>query len=690
VSSALAASTNKAVAEPDDSDALFEKLKGWVRGDYLAMSDWLKEAEEDFDFVSNHQWDDQTKKLLEGQKRPATTFNLVGAMVQAVAGYEISNRQETQYIPRHVGSAGVSELVTAAVKYFRDNADAENAESAAFLSAVICGLGWTETYIDFDDNVDGDYKKRRVSYKEIIPDSRATDPNLTDARRVARIREMTVDEALELFEGVEEGDLNAAWIDGDEDKKASHNDPKSRYDSDDNHEGEGEKTVKIVECQWYEFEKFARFIDPATGQEQRLSIPEFDTLSERYPLLGMPIPKAVFQRRKVYRRAFLGSKLLAEVELPVDGHFTYQPMTGSRDENRNCFYGIVRALKDPQRWVNKLFSQTMHILNTNSKGGIMAERGAFENDRKAAESWAKADGITWVNSGALQNGQIQPKPVAQVPPAFFQLMEFAMSMGPRVSGINLEFLGMREANQAGVLEYQRRQAGVTILAPLFDSLRLHRIQCGRMDLALIQTYLSDGRLIRIAGPEGQQFLPLSRDRTLGEYEVIVDDAPTSPNQKEKTWAITQQMMPVLGPLFQANPELAAEFIVNSPLPESANRKIAAALKKPNPNAGEQAAAAKAAAFAKINRDDAASEKDKATALKTLSEIMVPIPPMMPPIVEGPFPVMPPGPPMPPPGMPGMPPMGPGAMPGGPMPGMQPMPQGGPPMPPQMPPGMPGL
>lgn len=667
--------------EDADGEALFAKLKAWVKTDREAQSEWLKEAKEDWDFVANHQWDETTKKLLEKEKRPATTFNLVGAMVQAVAGYEISNRQETQYIPRHIGAAGVSELLTGAVKYFRDNADAENAESAAFLSACVCGLGWTETYIDFDDNPDGEYRKRRVSYSEVIPDRNAMEPNLSDMRRVSRIREMTCQEAEEMFEGFERAELNASWADDEDDGgQPHHNDPRTRYDGSAKDEYPDDKMVKVVEVQWYEFEKYVRFIDPFSGQESQLPTDQFEMLTARLQAGGIPVPQSVKQRRKVWKRAFLGSVLLGEATLPADGHFTYNPITGTRDENNGCFYGIVRALKDPQRWVNKLFSQTMHILNSNSKGGILAERGAFEDDRKASESWAKADAITWANPGALTNGKIKDKPTVQVPPAFFQLMEFAMGMGPRVSGINLEFLGMREANQAGVLEYQRRQAGVTILAPLFDSLRLHRIRCGRLDLALVQKYLSDGRLVRIVGEEGAQFLPLNRDVTLGEYEVIVDDAPTSPNQKEKTWAITQSMMPILQPLFQGSPELAAEFIANSPLPESSNRKIQAALRKPpDPMAGEQAAAAKAAAYAKINRDDAAAEKDKATALKTVSEVLMPVP-MMPDVLQGPFPVGPMPPQMPmgaPPGMPGM--MPPDAM---------PMAAGGPPMPPDMmPPGM---
>lgn len=675
-------------AELDDND-LFERLKGWVKADREAMADWHRDAKEDFEFVAGHQWDDDTRSKLDLQERPASTFNLIGAMIQAVSGYEISNRKDTQYVPRQMGAAGVSELVTAGVKYFRDGADAENAESAAFANAAVCGLGWTETYIDFDDNPDGEYRKRKVSPFEVIPDSTACEANLSDGRRVSRIRKMTRSDAIDLL-GEENRDfLGAGWVDADEDDVTLHrSDPKHRYDR----EGaaathDDDKEITVVEVQWFEFEQFVRFVDPFTGQEERVSPDEFGAISERLAQITGPV-QSVRQRRKAWKRAFLGSKLLQVSSLPIEGHFTYECITGTRDETKNCHYGIVRSLKDPQRWVNKLFSQTMHILNTNAKGGIIAERGAFEDDRKAAASWAKSDSITWANPGAIGQGRIQPKPTVQVPPAFMQLMEFAMGMGPRVSGINLEFLGMREADQAGVLEYQRRQAGVTILAPLFDSLRLHRFRCGRLDLKLVQKYLSDGRLVRIVGEEGAQFLPLNRDMTLGEYEVIVDDAPTSPNQKEKTWAITQQMFPVLKPILDKSPQLAAEFIRNSPLPESMNAKIAKALTAPNPGADEAQQVGKAKAMAEINETVASAHQKNAAAFADIMGTLAP-PMMAQPTLGpfgGPFPIGPQGgqgfappPHVPIPNVPMggmMPPQRPAGPPGPPMP---PMPGGPPPL-----------
>ena len=46
-------------------------------------------------------------------------------------------------------------------------------------------------------------------------------------------------------------------------------------------------------------------------------------------------------------------------------------------------------MRDPQMWANKWLSQTLHILNTSAKGGIVAEEDAFADMTEAEEKWAQ-------------------------------------------------------------------------------------------------------------------------------------------------------------------------------------------------------------------------------------------------------------------------------------------------------------
>jgi hypothetical protein len=61
-------------------------------------------------------------------------------------------------------------------------------------------------------------------------------------------------------------------------------------------------------------------------------------------------------------------------------------------------------------------------------------------------------------------------------------------------------------------------------------------------------------------------LPLLRDKTFGEYDVVVDDTPTSPNQKEANWAIIQPLLAIFKEQLMQNPKVFAEMLEYSPLP----------------------------------------------------------------------------------------------------------------------------
>src|SRR5206468_422548 len=140
------------------------------------------------------------------------------------------------------------------------------------------------------------------------------------------------------------------------------------------------------------------------------------------------------------------------------------------------------AMMDPQRWANKWLSQSLHILNTGAKGGIIAERDAFEDTSEAEENWADPAAIVWANPGANSGGKIIPRPINQVPTQLPDLLTLAISSIRDCTGINLELLGMVEKDQPGVVEQMRKQAGMTVLASLFNSLRRYRKEQGRLML----------------------------------------------------------------------------------------------------------------------------------------------------------------------------------------------------------------
>jgi hypothetical protein len=560
----------------EDEDDLLTTICGWHKDARKHLADWRAEAVECYGFVSGSgQWSEEDKRMLMEQGRPPVVFNRVAPVVDSVTGMEVNHRNDTVYIPRQVGQQAVNDLLTNAAKFFRDESEAEDEESDAFYDVVVCGLGCTETRPDFEEDPDGLIPVDRIDPLSAWYDTTAHKRNLTDRRYCGYDKEISIEEARAMFPDAEDEDLDATWArpertDAQEPHDAT---PQLAYNQGDQtgKEGYTRKNVMIVYCEWYEREQYHVAVDPFSGEKVEMSAAKVKRAKERLGIFGIELKTATLTR-KVFYNAFVGNKVLKTGEGRCPHDFTLVFMTGKRDRNSNTWYGLVRAMLDPQRWANKFFSQILHIINSNAKGGVLAERDAFEDPRKAETDWARADAMIFTKPGAISGGKIQPRQPITFPMGLDKLMEYAAGSIPDVTGVNLEILGLADREQAGVLEYQRKQSGMTVLATLFDSLRRYRKQQGRAMLYMICHYIPDGRLIRIDQDNGPQYVPFLKDPNVEKYDVIVDESPTSPNQKEAVWSMVMAMMPMLSksPL---PPAMWAEILKYSPLPASAATKF---------------------------------------------------------------------------------------------------------------------
>lgn len=549
-----------------DDSSLLEHLKMLYCHARDFTHDWRQEARQSYDFVAGKQYTDEDMALLQIQNRPAIVFNRVLPLVDAVCGLEVNNRQEVCYYPRTMGDVTANDILTNAAKWVRDECEGAEEESDAFRDMVITGIGCTETRLDYEQEPDGKIIIERVDPMEMYWDSSARKKNLSDARCIFRVRDVNREQAEIMFPEAKGEELHAWWADDTGASQSPHDATEAPYYRNDQ-SGRIDKTadkVRIVEAQWYDTKRGWLVIDPVTGAKQEMSEDEYKRMQERVLLLNLPEPVAVRREMRHYKKAFIGGKILKMVDGPEKGGFTYKFMTGKRDRNKGLFFGIMRSVRDPQMWGNKWMSQILHILNTNAKGGIMAEEDAFVDVQEAVDSWAQADSVTLFNNGALAAGKVQPKPQVQFPSGFDTMMQFAINSIQSCSGINLELLGQVDRNQPGILEHQRKQSAITILAELFDSLRRYRKDQGKLMLYYILNFISDGRLIRINGDEMAQYVPLVHQPGLVEYDVIIDDAPDTVNLKERAWVAIQQMLPVIGKML--TPEMWLSVLKYSPMP----------------------------------------------------------------------------------------------------------------------------
>lgn len=558
-----------------DDDALLRRLKRMERLARNHWSEWRDECRLVYDFRAGRQWTSEDKAMLLDQMRQPVTFNRVDPMCDAVIGAEILNRQETRYSPREQGDVQVNEIITAADQWARELADTEDEESDAFSDLITCGMGWTETLMDYGEDPEGRLVDDRIDPLEMWSDPQATKRNLADARYLVRARWRDKADLPKKWKGklpsVTDGpglidEVHTGWTGPRDDYEREESSAKEPEAAD-------KKRVWIRHVQWYDKEPAWRLADPMSGEVITVDKKQLKQMGEMFLMQGMRPPKAVKIDQNKYYEAFLAGDVILE-KGPIEANaFTFKCMTGKRDRNKNIFYGVVRSMIDPQMWGNKFFVQIMHIINTAAKGGLMYEEDTFVNERKALEDWSKPDAALKVKRGALANNAVMERESKNYPQGIDRLMEFVFTQMPQTSGINLEMLGLVDREQPGVLETQRKKAGYAILAVFFDALRRYRKMKGRLRLYFIQNYISDGRLIRIKGKDStEQYVPLVKQPGTATYDVIVDEAPMSPNQKEATWQMMMGLMPMLSKL-DVPPEVWSVMLEHSPLPSTVSGKI---------------------------------------------------------------------------------------------------------------------
>ena len=615
-----------------DKEGLFETIKEWVTADIEFSNAWRVRAKKEFAFVAGPgQWDERDSARLQEEERPVVTFNKTSKFIRAICGIEANNRMETVYLPSDVtdeGEVKANELLSNASDWMDRGCKANRQQSRGFRDTAICGMGWTEGVIDYDEDARGKYVETRCDPLEMGWDKNARDLNLQDSKRRWRVRKMTLKEARELIPGVTDApgimdaDLDATWaadVSSPKDGAAKSQEQKELREEA-TAAGSAKKEVHIVQIQWWEFEPYIKTIDLLTQKEIDVTEAQYALLNDQaQPMIGQPLPMARL-RRKVFKQAFVGGKVLQVGPSPRKDGFTFNCITWEPDESDGTWYGIVRLLWDPQTWANKFFAQLMHIVNSTAKGGIIAEKDAIDGDAALfLKNYAKPNAVSIVANGAIAKGKIMAKPGAALTGGVAALLEVTDQAFSDVSGINLELMGLADRDQPGVLEAQRKQAAMTILATLFDSFASFRQDVGLMRLYFIQNYLADDRLIRVHGDDGMKAIPLIKDRVLGKFDVIVDDAPSSPNSKEKAWAGLQMILPAFKEML--TPKVAAILIDYVPhIPSKLAEGLKAlALGPGDPAEQAQAQIAAQGQQAQIDKDKATADKQRASATLDLAK-----------------------------------------------------------------------
>ena len=355
-------------------------LQRWWYSDQEASGTWRQQATDDLGFIAGEQLSDQDKAILDEANRPHVVFNRVLTIIKAIAGMEINGRHEIVFLPEENSDTQVAEILTGTSKWMGSKCDAEDEQSEAFQQCAVTGIGVTESRFTYEFGPKGMYVEEMFDCREFFWDRTARKKNLVDARRMHRVRRMPLSDAMQLFPGKSRRQLDATWADAGNyydtgprsiEEKRIRDGKNSYLDWDDTNE------VTIVCTQWWEREPYWLVADEATQEMVEMSPKEYKLLDRLRRLQGMPKLDGVRMSKRVFKQAFLGNEELGCGPAPLGAQFSWGVITGEWDAKKRQWFGLTRVVRDPQMWANKFMSQVMHIMNSTAKGGILAERDAF-------------------------------------------------------------------------------------------------------------------------------------------------------------------------------------------------------------------------------------------------------------------------------------------------------------------------
>jgi hypothetical protein len=520
-----------------------------------------------------------------GQKKKAMVqFQKVKPFVNAVKGFMAQNRREAKYaacMENNPMQDMYSKYANALKAHVRNETNADQKETQQDGDMLINGYGAIETDMTYGigqstTDPNGQIVMGRLDPLQVGWDPYAREPNLLDARWVFYQRDYSLDDALDLFEDSTEEDFETSTDhDLGEDSGYKWYPRGGRYnkikEANIDWSDQKKNMVKAYFYQWYEFETFYRCDNPIYTLKNPQSIMraamELEMIAQEIPeedkdlfafnpkeqiltfnseikvklqqAFGEFIEIHDFKRKVFYKAVISGRHVFTAFRSPCQQGFSTKFKTGDYDSKNHIWTGMVNSMKEPVLYYNKALTELMFIIGANSKGGVMVEKSAVDDIQKFEGRYAKTDATIVVNDGALQKGQIQAKAKPQMPTGYENIVQLCDASITDANGIDKTFLGSSDSKQeTGLLQARRIKQVVSALACYFDSITLYQKEHARFLLDLLRIYAENntGGMFRIIGEDGRdQFLKISADKLVAQYDVVINEAPQSAEEK-KEWA----------------------------------------------------------------------------------------------------------------------------------------------------------
>ena len=540
-----------------------KECQGFYAGDFMDYKDTI-----------------QFKTPQGAKKKAMVQFNKVKPYVNAVKGFMAQNRRDADYTAK-IESPLIRKQYTDHANYLkdymRDNNNAAQIETQQDGDLLIAGYGAVETVMSYGEGFattdpNGEVLCQRLDPLKVGWDHNAIAPNLIDRKYCWYEQEYDLDEALDLFGDAKEEDFEQITPDDVSPDDYSYFPRGGVYDkiTEVDWADKDENRVRVYFYHWYDVEKFYRAENPLSSLSDPLAIElavnKLQTIAQSIPdedqtglftfnpddevltfdakiksqledLFEEFIEIHEYPKKVYYSAVVSGDKCFSAFPAICQQDMPIQFKTGDYDAKNKIWTGMVNSMKEPALYYNKMLTELLFVIASNSKGGVMIEEGSVHDIRKFEKQYAKTDAVVEVAKDAISGNKIKAKATPFSPTGYESLIELADKQYNEVNGVDKAFLGSSEMkDENGVLHRQRIRQVTAVLANFFDSVVLFQKMNARLYLDLMRVYAENnaGALFRILGPDGKDdFVRVSQDRLAAEFLVSVKEAPTAPDEKQQ-------------------------------------------------------------------------------------------------------------------------------------------------------------
>ena len=506
----------------DDGSVLQMMQESFSKNSQANQSYWL-EGTKDVRFKAGDQslWNELYNQYPSHQRKQFN-FNRIRRVINMVTGYQRMHRKATTCMPTEGSDEATSDQFTSLLSWVANRANIYETISTAFEGALTTGMNLLSMWVDYrSDPLSGDIRLDNLSYNGYMIDQFFSKHDLSDCNFIWTRKYLSKNQVVGLMPEREKEIMEL---------KGGQKDDKFSF-LPENYNVSNPDLLSYDEYWYLDYRDQNILIDNNSGETI-----EWTGDDERLKLFLRTYPQTEVrktQKQTCKLAIVVGGRVFYNGPNPYHiDRYPFVPVLGYFEPDIPYYewkiQGMVRGLRDSQFLYNRRKVIELDILESQINSGLKVMEDSLVDDSDAFMSGqGKA---LFIKKDAIQGmASVETIPPPGISSSMMALSESLSNELMEISGVNEELLGSADDDKAGILSMLRQGAGLTTLRKLFDQLDLSQKLLGELELDIMQSNFTPGKVARILGKQPtDQFY----NKAFQKYDCVIAEGVLTENQQK--------------------------------------------------------------------------------------------------------------------------------------------------------------